>query len=386
MYLDAPTTRSTRVSFDLVPSPSNSTDCDTERPPPPPPPPKKKKKKKKKLPILEKKKKIPYEHCLVCCMWIALAALATVGAQVVPQNAHCVVYTDSCGQLLDTLPVCQDFNRQVCNRPACKFIHLSDGNVEVIENRVTVCRDAVKGACMRPQSTLTRAGIAWGSEEEDSIKLARTGISGGSCRDRLGDIGVASARCDGEQGDEAGREEGGRAPLRGASSFLSTDSIWCSNGTERFGTGDRGGWKVGRRSVNETDRVAARMTRSSNRYGHSELVNKVFPNVVSSSFDLYLASYIVPYRVARKANLERCSRVHLSRIEREVPAVEQRRRFVPAGKRQTEIRRGPFFLRSSELANNEPRFSVVRASTTFSLARRSHTQSRASFPISVDDR
>ncbi|KZC11044.1 Muscleblind-like protein 2 [Dufourea novaeangliae] len=54
-------------------------------------------------------------------------------------------------QLLDTLPVCQDFNRQVCNRPACKFIHLSDGNVEVIENRVTVCRDAVKGACMRPQ-------------------------------------------------------------------------------------------------------------------------------------------------------------------------------------------------------------------------------------------
>ncbi|KYN13950.1 Muscleblind-like protein 2 [Trachymyrmex cornetzi] len=84
-------------------------------------------------------------------MWIALAALATVGAQMVPQNAHCVVYTDSCGQLLDTLPVCQDFNRQVCNRPACKFIHLSDGNVEVIDNRVTVCRDAVKGACMRPQ-------------------------------------------------------------------------------------------------------------------------------------------------------------------------------------------------------------------------------------------
>ncbi|XP_036139314.1 muscleblind-like protein 2 [Monomorium pharaonis] len=106
--------------------------------------------KKKKLPILLEKKK-PFEHCLVCCMWIALAALATVGAQMVPQNAHCVVYTDSCGQLLDTLPVCQDFNRQVCNRPACKFIHLSDGNVEVIENRVTVCRDAVKGACMRPQ-------------------------------------------------------------------------------------------------------------------------------------------------------------------------------------------------------------------------------------------
>ncbi|KAG8036514.1 hypothetical protein G9C98_003836 [Cotesia typhae] len=54
-------------------------------------------------------------------------------------------------QLLDTLPVCQDFNRQLCNRPACKFIHLHDGNVEVVDNRVTVCRDAVKGACMRPQ-------------------------------------------------------------------------------------------------------------------------------------------------------------------------------------------------------------------------------------------
>ncbi|XP_063985440.1 protein muscleblind isoform X16 [Diachasmimorpha longicaudata] len=76
---------------------------------------------------------------------------STVGAPVVPQNAHCVVYTDSCGQLLDTLPVCQDFNRQLCNRPACKFIHLHDGNVEVVDNRVTVCRDAVKGACMRPQ-------------------------------------------------------------------------------------------------------------------------------------------------------------------------------------------------------------------------------------------
>ncbi|XP_068992716.1 muscleblind-like protein 3 [Neodiprion pinetum] len=84
-------------------------------------------------------------------MWTALAALATVGAQVVPQNAHCVIYTDSCGQLLDTLPVCQDFNRQLCNRPACKFVHLHDGSVEVIDNRVTVCRDAAKGACVRPQ-------------------------------------------------------------------------------------------------------------------------------------------------------------------------------------------------------------------------------------------
>ena len=85
MYLDAPRTRSTRVSFDLVPSPPNSTDCVVMND------------HQKKLPILEKN--IPYEHCLVCCMWIALAALATVGAQTVPQNAHCVVYTDSCGQV-----------------------------------------------------------------------------------------------------------------------------------------------------------------------------------------------------------------------------------------------------------------------------------------------
>lgn len=88
MYLDAPRTRSTRVSFDLVSSPPNSTDCVVM---------KKTTIKKKNYQYL--KKKIPYEHCLVCCMWIALAALATVGAQVVPQNAHCVVYTDSCGQV-----------------------------------------------------------------------------------------------------------------------------------------------------------------------------------------------------------------------------------------------------------------------------------------------
>jgi len=32
-----------------------------------------------------------------------------------------------------------------------QFLYEFSGNVEVIENRVTVCRDAVKGACMRPQ-------------------------------------------------------------------------------------------------------------------------------------------------------------------------------------------------------------------------------------------
>ncbi|XP_069690321.1 uncharacterized protein [Periplaneta americana] len=68
----------------------------------------------------------------------------------VPQNAPYVVYTDEHGQLLDTLPVCQDFNRQLCNRPACKFVHLQEGHVEVVDMKVTVCRDAVKGQCVRP--------------------------------------------------------------------------------------------------------------------------------------------------------------------------------------------------------------------------------------------
>ncbi|XP_044267109.1 muscleblind-like protein 1 isoform X7 [Tribolium madens] len=68
----------------------------------------------------------------------------------VPQNAPFVVYTDEQGQLLDTLPVCQDFNRGLCNRPACKFVHLLEGDgVEVVENRVAVCRDAAKGQCSR---------------------------------------------------------------------------------------------------------------------------------------------------------------------------------------------------------------------------------------------
>nr|CAD7194432.1 unnamed protein product [Timema douglasi]CAD7403036.1 unnamed protein product [Timema poppensis] len=68
----------------------------------------------------------------------------------VPQNAPYVVYTDEQGQLLDTLPVCQDFNRQLCNRAACKFVHLQEGHVEVVDMKVVVCRDAVKGKCARP--------------------------------------------------------------------------------------------------------------------------------------------------------------------------------------------------------------------------------------------
>ncbi|XP_049949797.1 protein muscleblind-like isoform X9 [Schistocerca serialis cubense] len=77
--------------------------------------------------------------------FVPVSSLATV-----PANAPFVVYTDDQGQLLDTLPVCQDFNRQLCNRPACRFVHLQEGHVEVVDMKVTVCRDAVKGKCVRP--------------------------------------------------------------------------------------------------------------------------------------------------------------------------------------------------------------------------------------------
>ncbi|CAG9823471.1 unnamed protein product [Phaedon cochleariae] len=67
-----------------------------------------------------------------------------------PSNAPFVIYTDEQGQLLDTLPVCQDFNRGLCNRPACKFVHLQEGDgVEIVDQRVAVCRDAAKGQCCR---------------------------------------------------------------------------------------------------------------------------------------------------------------------------------------------------------------------------------------------
>ncbi|ETN64971.1 muscleblind-like protein 2 [Anopheles darlingi] len=67
-------------------------------------------------------------------------------------NAPYVVYTDSNGQLLDTLPVCQDFNRSMCTRPTCRFVHLMEcDKVEVCDQRVAVCRDHAKGMCKRKQ-------------------------------------------------------------------------------------------------------------------------------------------------------------------------------------------------------------------------------------------
>ncbi|XP_053600870.1 muscleblind-like protein 2a isoform X5 [Plodia interpunctella] len=67
-----------------------------------------------------------------------------------PPNAPYVVYTDERGQLLDTLPVCQDFNRQGCSRPTCRFVHIREGcGLQVVGCRVVVCRDAAAGACRR---------------------------------------------------------------------------------------------------------------------------------------------------------------------------------------------------------------------------------------------
>ncbi|PSN35108.1 hypothetical protein C0J52_23990 [Blattella germanica] len=81
----------------------------------------------------------PPATCLLRCMTF-------VGSVRAPSYS----YGASKCSLLDTLPVCQDFNRQLCNRPACKFVHLQEGHVEVVDMKVTVCRDAVKGKCVRP--------------------------------------------------------------------------------------------------------------------------------------------------------------------------------------------------------------------------------------------
>ncbi|XP_055372683.1 GATA zinc finger domain-containing protein 14-like isoform X2 [Condylostylus longicornis] len=68
----------------------------------------------------------------------------------IPLNASYVIYTDANGQLLDTLPVCQDFNRSMCSRINCRFVHLMEHDkVEVCDQRVAVCRDHANGLCKR---------------------------------------------------------------------------------------------------------------------------------------------------------------------------------------------------------------------------------------------
>ncbi|KXJ20393.1 Ras GTPase-activating protein 3 [Exaiptasia diaphana] len=45
------------------------------------------------------------------------------------------------------LPVCRDFSSGQCHREACRYAHITDKNVEIIDGRVTICRDANKGKC-----------------------------------------------------------------------------------------------------------------------------------------------------------------------------------------------------------------------------------------------
>ncbi|KAG6446341.1 hypothetical protein O3G_MSEX004386 [Manduca sexta] len=64
---------------------------------------------------------------------------------VLPLTCH----VQNC-HLLDTLPVCQDFNRQGCTRPTCRFVHIREGcGLQVVGCRVVVCRDAAAGTCRR---------------------------------------------------------------------------------------------------------------------------------------------------------------------------------------------------------------------------------------------
>ncbi|XP_021940491.1 muscleblind-like protein 1, partial [Zootermopsis nevadensis] len=103
-------------------------------------------------------------------VWFGHQGIATV-----PQNAPYVVYTDEHGQLLDTLPVCQDFNRKLCNRPACKFVHLQEGHVEVVDMKVMVCRDAVTGKCGRPLCKYYHIPIALPPANEMAAQLENKG-------------------------------------------------------------------------------------------------------------------------------------------------------------------------------------------------------------------
>ncbi|XP_046853661.1 muscleblind-like protein 3 [Xenia sp. Carnegie-2017] len=46
-------------------------------------------------------------------------------------------------------PICRDYKAGNCRRDSCRFIHLDDRNVEVIDGHVTICVDSTKGSCHR---------------------------------------------------------------------------------------------------------------------------------------------------------------------------------------------------------------------------------------------
>ncbi|XP_059608487.1 protein muscleblind isoform X9 [Phlebotomus argentipes] len=79
-----------------------------------------------------------------------------VAQQKIPRSDRLEMDVKSVGSfyydnfLLDTLPVCQDFNKSKCNRPTCKLVHLTEvDKVEVTDQRVAVCRDHANGNCRR---------------------------------------------------------------------------------------------------------------------------------------------------------------------------------------------------------------------------------------------
>ncbi|XP_022821143.1 protein muscleblind isoform X14 [Helicoverpa armigera] len=79
----------------------------------------------------------------------AAAAASPLGVMQQPVLQQKLPRTDRL-ELLDTLPVCQDFNRQGCTRPTCRFVHIREGcGLQVVGCRVVVCRDAAAGTCRR---------------------------------------------------------------------------------------------------------------------------------------------------------------------------------------------------------------------------------------------
>ncbi|KAF0306260.1 Muscleblind-like protein 1 [Amphibalanus amphitrite] len=79
--------------------------------------------------------------------------------------------------LLDNLPVCQDFRKGACVRPACKFVHYVPDHVEITSsNQVTVCRDSVRGKCARPRCKYYHLPVLPAGPGEPAASAAALGL------------------------------------------------------------------------------------------------------------------------------------------------------------------------------------------------------------------
>lgn len=45
------------------------------------------------------------------------------------------------------LPVCRDFNAGKCTRPQCKYVHLKNENVQIVDGNVIICKNALFEKC-----------------------------------------------------------------------------------------------------------------------------------------------------------------------------------------------------------------------------------------------